>query len=156
VSARPTLLRQTSLPFVSLSCCAIENINTSTDIQAIDTGTTLIYVPDSIAAQFYAIIPGAKAAAQYGPSFYTYPCSSKLVISFSFGGQPFPINLFDFNLGRTDMDSPDCVGGILSLGNGFPSDLAIIGDEFLKSWYSTYDYSNGARVGFSPSINNSH
>ena len=56
VSARPTLLRQTSLPFVSLSCCAIENINTSTDIQAIDTGTTLIYVPDSIAAQFYAIV----------------------------------------------------------------------------------------------------
>ena len=25
-------------------------------IQAIDTGTTLIYVPDSIAAQFYALV----------------------------------------------------------------------------------------------------
>lgn len=25
-------------------------------VQAIDTGTTLIYVPDSIAAQFYAIV----------------------------------------------------------------------------------------------------
>jgi len=56
----------------------------------------------------------------------------------------FSLNLFDFNLGRTAADSPyasvsisvvytdglvprDCVGGILSMGSGFPSDLAIIG-----------------------------
>ena len=81
--------------------------------------------------------------------------------------------LNDFNLGRTSSGSSDCVGGILALGSGLPSNLAIIGDEFLKSCkspcgfivdivtnfrrvgYSIYDYSHGARVGFAPSTNNS-
>jgi hypothetical protein len=35
-------------------------------VQAIDTGTTLIYVPDSIASALYRSIPGAKPANQYG------------------------------------------------------------------------------------------
>lgn len=47
-----------------------------------------------------------------------------------------------------------CVGGILGMGDSFPADLAIVGDEFLKSWYSVYDYSHGARVGLAPSVNN--
>lgn len=64
-----------------------------------------------------------------------------------------------------------CVGGVLAMGDGFPDNLAIIGDEFLKSCeyrsrmcsmnttdicsgYSIYDYSNGARVGLAASINN--
>ncbi len=29
--------------------------------------------------------------------------------------------------------SGDCVAGILSIGDGFPPNLAILGDEFLKS-----------------------
>jgi hypothetical protein len=131
------------------------NQRVPTDIvAAIDTGTTLIYVPENVAESFYEMIPGSSAAPQYGPGFYTYPCASQLDISLSFCGQAFSVNIFDFNLGRTAAGSPDCVGGILSLGDDFPSDLAIVGDEFLKSWYSTYDYGNGARVGFSPSINN--
>ena len=63
-----------------------------------------------------------------------------------------------------------CVGGVLAVGDGFPDNLAIVGDAFLKSCesfrmrtkrtglieagYSVYDYSNGARVGFASSINN--
>ncbi|KAA1471763.1 acid protease [Dentipellis sp. KUC8613] len=121
---------------------------------AIDTGTTLIYLPAQLAASVYALIPGAKKANQYGNGFYTYPCMSQPVISLSFNGKHFAINPYDFNLGRTSSQSMDCVGGILGLDNGFASNLAIIGDEFLKSWYSTYDYANGVRVGFSPSVNN--
>lgn len=127
----------------------------STNIYAaIDTGTTLIYLPDSLAAAFYKMIPGSKRAAQYGQGFYTFPCSSKPNVQLSFNGQKFGINLYDFNLGRTSSTSSDCVGGILGAGDGFPENLAIVGDEFLKSWYSTYDYAHGARVGFSQSINN--
>ncbi|OCH88252.1 acid protease [Obba rivulosa] len=120
---------------------------------AVDTGTTLIYIPDDIAAQFYNQIPGAQSYPQYGPGFYTFPCSSQLTISFSFSNQTYPISMSDFNLGRTDADSNDCVGGVLGIGDGFPPNLAIIGDEFLKSWYSVYDYA-GSRVGFAPSVNN--
>ncbi|KZP11615.1 acid protease [Athelia psychrophila] len=144
-----------SVAMDAISVGPAHNQMLQTDIvAAIDTGTTLIYLPDSVAAQFYAMIPGARNAPQYGSAFYTYPCESEIPISFSFGGQFYGINMFDFNLGQTDTNSPDCVGGILGLGNGFPANLGIIGAPFPPPWYSTYDYSHGARVGFSPSINN--
>ena|SRR6266851_3565193 len=34
--------------------------------QAIDTGTSLIYVPPALASAFYGLIPGSKRASQYG------------------------------------------------------------------------------------------
>ncbi|KZT66403.1 acid protease [Daedalea quercina L-15889] len=120
---------------------------------AIDTGTTLIYVPDDVASQFYALIPGSMVAMQYGPGFYSYPCDTTLAITLTFGGRAYGVDPVDFNLGRTSADSSDCVGGVLALGEGFPDNLAIIGDEFLKSWYSIYDYP-GNRVGFALSVNN--
>ncbi|KAG8988578.1 hypothetical protein FRB90_002675, partial [Tulasnella sp. 427] len=131
-------------------------VTMSSDITAaIDSGTTLIYVPQSVATAIYRQIPGARQAdRQYGPGFWTFPCSSKLNIQFKFGGSFFALNPVDFNLGRTGSSSSTCVGGILGMGGGFPADLAIVGDEFLKSWYSVYDYSHGARVGFAPSVNN--
>lgn len=79
------------------------------------------------------MIPGSKRASQYGAGFYTFPCSSSPNIQLSFNGQRFSVNLNDFNLGRTASGSKDCVGGILGMGDGFPQNLAIVGDEFLKS-----------------------
>ncbi|KAG8991856.1 hypothetical protein FRB94_012210 [Tulasnella sp. JGI-2019a] len=122
---------------------------------AIDTGTTLIYFPQALARSFYSKIPGSQQANQYGDGFYTYPCNSQLTISLKLGPNTYAMNTADFNLGRTSRSSNNCVGGILAMGGDFPSNLAIVGDEFLKSWYSVYDYSHGARVGFAPSINNS-
>lgn len=99
-------------------------------------------------------IPGAKAAARYGPSFFTFPCSSKLEISLFMGGKAFAVNMYDFNLGKMSPSSrcviasvwnlsthrlghfSDCIGGILAVEDGFPASMAIIGDEFLKSCVS--------------------
>jgi len=41
--------------------------------QAIDTGTSLIYVPPTIASAFYSLIPGSKRASQYGSGKRTLP-----------------------------------------------------------------------------------
>ena len=65
--------------------------------------------------------------------FWTVPCFSVKQVELSFGGYRFAINSSDFYLGRVSASSTDCVGGVLSMGNGLPSNLAIIGDEFLKS-----------------------
>ena len=63
--------------------------------QAIDTGTSLIYVPDSVADSFYAQvcnsvvsesvpdsgfptqIPGSRKVTQFGPSMYSSQASSR-------------------------------------------------------------------------------
>ncbi|KAG7098863.1 hypothetical protein E1B28_000766 [Marasmius oreades] len=121
----------------------------------IDTGTTLIYLPGDAANQLYSKIPGAKRATDYGAGFYSYPCKDAFGVEFVFDDRPLSIHPDDFNQGMTSSDPSQCIGGIIAItDSSWPSDLAIIGDEFLKSWYSTYDYSSGGRVGFSPSINN--
>ncbi|KAH7086669.1 acid protease [Auriculariales sp. MPI-PUGE-AT-0066] len=106
---------------------------------AIDTGTTLIYVPSGFARAGY----------------WAIPCDSmrSLSISLLFGSTPFQIDIVDFNLGRLSSSSPYCACAILGLGDNFPDNLAIVGVAFLKSWYSTYDYTNGGRVGLSRSTN---
>ncbi|WWC72253.1 uncharacterized protein I206_106215 [Kwoniella pini CBS 10737] len=123
-------------------------------IGAVDTGTTLIYVPTNIADSFYSQIPGSSRADQYGEGFYQYPCKSSLTISLGLNNKNFNMNIIDFNLGRTGSGSNMCVGAVLAVADGFPDNLAIIGDAFLKNWYSIYDYSNGVRVGLASSVNN--
>lgn len=54
-------------------------------------------------------------------------------MSISFNGKPFAISMLDFNLGKTSSGSSMCVGGVLGLGDGFPDNLAIVGDAFLKN-----------------------
>jgi len=65
--------------------------------------------------------------------FWTVPCYSVKHIELSFGGHRFAIHPNDFYLGRVSARSTDCVAGVLSIGNRLPANLAIIGDEFLKS-----------------------
>ncbi|KAI0066077.1 acid protease [Artomyces pyxidatus] len=120
---------------------------------AIDTGTTFIYLPDALATQFYALIPGAKRVNS--APYFTYPCSDHLTVELSFGGHRFQINMADFNLGPSSSSSVECVGGVIAAGSNLPAGFAVIGDEFLKSWYTTYDYRDGGKVGFWPDINNS-
>ncbi|WVQ94938.1 hypothetical protein IAU59_002027 [Kwoniella sp. CBS 9459] len=130
------------------------NALSSSLIGAVDTGTTLIYVPTAIADQFYSQIPGSSRADQYGSGFYQYPCKGSANVMLGFNGKSFALNPVDFNLGKTASGSSMCVGAVLAVSDGFPDNLAIVGDAFLKSWYSIYDYSNGVRVGLASSTNN--
>ncbi|KAG8948173.1 hypothetical protein FRC04_009972 [Tulasnella sp. 424] len=118
----------------------------------IDSGTSLIYIPTAAAEALYAKIPGAKAApAGSAPGFYTYPCNSNLgPITLSFNGDKYAINPVDFNLGPVSSGSSTCIAGIVGrdpTGEG----IAIIGDAFMKNWYSVFDYDNRA-VGFAKAV----
>jgi hypothetical protein len=117
---------------VSLAGRVLQKSSTN-EIQAIDTGTTLIYVPTAIADSFYAQIPGSARAGNLGQGFYTFPCKSTASVSISFANKAYGISMNDFNLGRTGSGSPNCVGAVLAVGDGFPDNLAIVGDTFLKS-----------------------
>ncbi|KAG8903977.1 Type I transmembrane sorting receptor [Tulasnella sp. 403] len=117
----------------------------------IDSGTTLIYIPTAAASSFYAKIPGAKdASATLGAGFYTFPCSTNLApITIKYGTTQYALNPNDFNLGLVSAGSTQCVGGII--GEDIGGNLAILGDEFMKNWYSVFDYAGG-RVGFAQAI----
>ncbi|KAF8585975.1 acid protease [Ramaria rubella] len=141
---------------IALNNVLVNGVGTSSRqyTAAIDTGTSLVYLPVDLTDSIYGQIPGAGRAPQLGPGLYTYPCADRPTVSLVFGDQPHEIDLQDFNLGKTSSSGQDCVGGIIATPSNVSPSLAIIGDEFLKSWYSIYDYSQGSRVGFAKSINN--
>ncbi|KAL8287595.1 hypothetical protein RQP46_003453 [Phenoliferia psychrophenolica] len=123
---------------------------------AIDTGTTLIYIPNSAAAAIYAAIPGATKSSTYsssGVDVYTYPCAYQGAVAFTFGGltTKFGVDRRDFNLGYATSDGQYCVAGIIGASFSDGNPLAVVGDEFLKSWYSVYSFANGGTVGFAAS-----
>ncbi|KAI9633340.1 aspartic protease [Dioszegia hungarica] len=112
---------------------------------AIDTGTTLVYIPTSAASAFYAAIPNSKSN---GDGSYDYPCSftGPVGISFPNAGN-LNFNIADLNLGKTS--STMCRGAVQGMdvqdanGNNF----AIVGDVFIKSYYTVFDFSANT-VGF--------
>jgi hypothetical protein len=109
----------------------------------LDTGTTLMYVPTSVAKAYYAKVSGAKLDNTQGG--YTFPCSATLPnFSITVGGvkQTVPGKFINY----APVDGSTCFGGMQpNTGIGF----SIFGDIFLKSKYIVHDMSTGSpRLGF--------
>ncbi|ORZ15150.1 aspartic peptidase domain-containing protein [Absidia repens] len=135
---------QVSFGGIDIDGSSILTLNTSQAI--IDTGTTLTVLPPTLAQAFHASIPGAQYSKMYG---WRVPChpSTNATITFILGGEKFPVPLADMVRERSSSDDPSlCFSGVVQAN----SPLVIMGDTFLRNYYSVYDYKN-ARVGFAPS-----
>lgn len=120
----------------------------SSNMVAIDTGTTLIGGSASAIAAIFAAIPGSSPMGGGFKQYYQYPCSTKIDFQITFGGFTIKITDADFNLGRFSADSSMCTGAAFI--TEFPSwgpVQWIIGDTLLKNTYSVFRYSPAA-VGF--------
>lgn len=114
---------------------------------AIDTGTSLITLPSGLAE----IINSEIGAKKGWTGQYTLDCASRANLpdlTFQLGGHNFTISPYDYTLevsgscisAITPMDFPEPVGP-----------LAIIGDAFLRKYYSIYDLKHDA-VGLAKAI----
>ncbi|KAF8813965.1 acid protease [Phlegmacium glaucopus] len=121
-------------------------------VSAIDTGTTLIGGPTADVAALYSAIPGS-APSTANPGFFTFPCSTQVSVSMSFGGKLWPINPIDMNTGPDTRGSTQCAGAIFDLSQGISIPPGsgnpgwVVGDTFLKNVYSVYRATPGS-VGF--------
>jgi cathepsin D len=121
-------------------------------LSAIDTGTTLIGGPTADVAAIYAAIPGSAPSTK-SAGFYTFPCSTSVSVSVSFGGNLWPIDPVDFNIGQDSDGSNICDGAIFDLSQGvsIPQNSGnpnwVFGDTFLKNVYSVFRTSPNS-VGF--------
>jgi len=110
---------------------------------AIDTGTTMIVVPDYDAALINKLIGGQPVMGSNGMMHYSLPCDPKGLpdVAFQFNGNKFTIspNGYVFAKGGT------CVSGIV--GGGPRLDKWIVGDVFLRNFYSVFDSAKN-QVGF--------
>ena len=107
----------------------------------IDTGTTLLLLPETIVDDYYGQIPGSR----YDPfiGMMVVPCSTPLP-DFTFGVGAYRGNLPGefINYGKSKDD--ECYGGIQS-SDGIG--MAIIGDVLLKSQFVVFNLET-KRVGF--------
>jgi hypothetical protein len=107
-----------------------------TDRTAIlDTGTTLVLAPPDDAQVIHDAIPGAKSDGMGG---FTFPCSTNVTVSMTFGGALFTIDPRDLVTGPVDEEDPtgDCVSGIVAdTGLGDSPTQWLVGDVFLKDVY---------------------
>lgn len=114
---------------------------------AIDTGTSLITLPSGLAE----IINSEIGAKKGWSGQYTVDCetrSSLPDLTFNFSGKNYTIGPYDYTLevsgscisAITPMDFPEPVGP-----------LAIVGDAFLRRFYSVYDLGNNA-VGLAKAV----
>ncbi|KAK9779842.1 putative Peptidase A1 domain-containing protein [Seiridium cardinale] len=151
---------------------------------AIDTGTTLLLAPTAAAAAVFAQIKGSFGLTIKDMKMYLYPCSTadSNIPSITFAGVDLAINPLDFKLGTVGLGDIDD----LALGNaalaaeirekiaseaggycfaGFSgTDLPdiggvyIVGNTFIKNWYSVFSYSAAdgqPAVLFAPNIGQS-
>ncbi|KAG6817357.1 hypothetical protein H0H93_007311, partial [Arthromyces matolae] len=105
-------------------------------LAAIDTGTTLIGGPSGDIAAIWAAVPGSQTVP-FMSGFYSFPCTTDVTVTISFGGTAWPINTSDINIGQLSATSTQCVGAIFDLGAGSNIDEGsgnpnwVIGDTFL-------------------------
>ncbi|KAF5021306.1 hypothetical protein F66182_6704 [Fusarium sp. NRRL 66182] len=107
----------------------------------VDTGTTLLLLPNHIVEGYYRKVKGAKIDKDYG--VWVFPCSSGLPhFYFGFGKYQGLVPGHYINYGR--LTTTTCYGGIQSSdGIGF----AILGDILLKAQFVVFDLKE-QRVGF--------
>lgn len=107
----------------------------------VDTGTTLLLVPNLIVTGYYRKVKGAKLDPKHG--VWTFPCTSKLPdYYFGMGTYRGRVPGSYINYGRLTQDT--CYGGIQSSeGIGF----AILGDILLKAQFVVFDLQTRS-VGF--------
>lgn len=110
---------------------------------AIDTGTSLIVVPTDIAEMLNAQIGATKSwNGQYQIDCAKVPGLPSL--SFTFGGKAYPLQGSDYILELQGT----CISAFTGMDINLPGgSLWIIGDVFLRKYYTVYDLGRDA-VGF--------
>lgn len=127
----------------------------SNPVALLDTGTSVLLVPDQLARSVYSSMKGVTSFSQSGQTTYIVPCDQeppKLVITI--GGSPINVHPLDSNtIFQTFQTSSGslisvCSGGVVGYsansnfeGSGF--DL-LLGDTFLRNAYTMFNFGSNS------------
>jgi len=125
---------EAALDAVEVDGNTVEKIINRTTI--LDTGTTLMLLPEEDVILIHAQIPGALSDGQGG---FVIPCANTAVVTLTYGGQKFPIDPRDLVVGNSvdvsgGTPGTHCASGIVT-SNAFSKNEWLVGDVFLKNAY---------------------
>ncbi|KAK4061142.1 uncharacterized protein Triagg1_10481 [Trichoderma aggressivum f. europaeum] len=114
----------------------------------IDTGTTLMFLPDNLASGYWFTIPGMKVDERLANAF-TFPCEvakdlPNLMLKIPGSSRTLTIPGPYLNYGPVEIDPSYCWGGMQSAED---LSVTVLGDIMLKALYLAFDLERG-RVGF--------
>lgn len=101
---------------VSIDGLTIEDssIDVTNQIALVDTGTTLVYGPSSKLSDMYSKINGTFPLSGNWEGFWSVPCDTDPDVSFTFGGQKYPVKREDFLI--VAFSNGTCVGTFVGSG----------------------------------------
>jgi predicted aspartyl protease len=108
-------------------------------VMLMDSGSSFTYAPKAICDAIYGSIPGANYDPKIGQ--WVVPCGYEVDMALQIGGNVFPIHPLDVTpSGLTN--SNVCVGSFVpqSVSVGAVEFDMLVGDNFLRSVYSVYDF----------------
>lgn len=117
----------------------------------VDTGTTLIYIPNTAYTAFLAASNGTTDQTTGMVAFSKPPTES---FTISIGGVPLPLTPAQYLVPQAQYKEFGLAGGIYYawIGNGGQGGINfIIGQKFLEQYYSVYDTTN-QQIGFAPAV----
>ncbi|GAA5997214.1 pepsin-like aspartic protease [Rhodotorula paludigena] len=118
------------------------------DAVVIDTGTTLIGMPESAAQTVYDQVPNSTPYTLSGEDgYWAFPCEQTINVTMTFGGVEYPIDPEQFNAGSVDSRGRYCLGAIFALETTSTISI-IVGDAFLTGVYNAYRFTDPPAVGF--------
>ncbi|KAH8835841.1 aspartic peptidase domain-containing protein [Flagelloscypha sp. PMI_526] len=126
--------------------------NIFNDLSGIDTALPLIGGPRESVEKIWAVVNGSQKSSTIS-GFWTFPCSTEVHVSLSWGLTSWPIDPRDINLGPVTEGSDQCLGAIFDSSIGTPlyhdggNPWWVIGTTFLKNVYTVFRWDPPA-VGF--------
>ncbi len=128
-----------------------EDVGVTTFRAAIDTGSSLFALPSAEADTINKKIGGKKNwSGQYVVDCESVPDLPEL--SLGFGGKEFVLKGEDYVLQVSGGAANQCISGFMGLDIPAPAGpLWIVGDVFLRKFYTVYDLGND-RVGFAEAV----
>lgn len=137
---------------------AVDSVTVGSDafgsnIKAIaDTGTSLLAIPKDQQKSIVAKLPGLTPSVG---GEYTVDCSKipeMPTISFTINGKAFPLEGTDYVLQISSAGQTECLLGIMGIDVPPPrGPLWILGDVFLRKYYTVFDYGNN-QLGFATAV----
>lgn len=112
----------------------------------VDSGTSLIYLPNAVVAEYYGQIEGYELTD--GGS-HIFPCNSTVPdLHFKIEGATLSVPGHGFNLGQYDPGSDTCVG---ALNTQLNMKYSVLGNLFMQNYYVVHSTEEETpRMGFAP------